>query len=87
MIACTDETTPLDPGYNDPHRSQPSYQTIHPDDTNQSNNHAITDGENGASAESPPTKPSSEALTSVGSIVAVLLLGKMSHMCHDHAVS
>ncbi|GES65316.1 efflux pump antibiotic resistance protein [Aspergillus terreus] len=76
MIAHTDETTPLGPGHNDPHRSQPSYQTIHPDVTNQSNNHVITDEENDASTELPPTKPSAEMLTSVGSIVAVLLLGE-----------
>lgn len=79
MIAHPDETTPLDQGHDDPQHPRLSYQAIHPGPTNQPQNHAITDEENHATAESTHTKPSAEVLTSVGSIVAVLLLGKMSH--------
>ncbi|KAL4898731.1 major facilitator superfamily domain-containing protein [Aspergillus ambiguus] len=76
MITHTDETTPLNPGHDDPHRPRSLYQTIEPDPTKQPHGHVIADEENYTSIEPTPRKASNESQTSVGSIIAVLLLGE-----------
>ncbi|KAL4960096.1 major facilitator superfamily domain-containing protein [Aspergillus stella-maris] len=64
MTVQTDETTPLNPG-------DPKYQAIEQSVAGD----AVTDEESNAVPNSPSTPPV-EALTSVGSIITVLLLGE-----------
>ncbi|KAL3476703.1 major facilitator superfamily domain-containing protein [Aspergillus californicus] len=71
MVA-PDETTPLNPGQ----AESQAYQTVTADSTKQvQTSHAIVDEESDAVRETP-VEPPVKALASVGSIIAVLLLGE-----------